>query len=115
MQNSEQFDVSTLAWVKDEIDDTLNQARISLESFADDEDDVSHLRQFIDLLHQVHGTLNIVEITGAAGFAAEAESLARKIASGDIGDRQHSFELLMRSILLLPDYLESLLGGNPDQ
>ena len=114
MQNSEQFDVSTLAWVKDEIDETLNQARISLESFVDDEDDASHLRQFVDLLHQVHGTLNIVEITGAAQFAAEVESLTAKIGEGEIEDRPQGFDLLMRSILLLPDYLESLLGGRQD-
>ncbi|MCK4494121.1 MAG: hypothetical protein KAU26_08705, partial [Methylococcales bacterium] len=63
MQNNEQFDISTLAWVKDEIDETLNQARIALESFVDDENETAHLSQFVDLLHQVHGTLKIVEIT----------------------------------------------------
>ncbi|MCW8887501.1 MAG: Hpt domain-containing protein, partial [Gammaproteobacteria bacterium] len=114
MQNSEQFDVSTLAWVKDEIDDTLNQARIALESFVDDEDDASYLRQFIDLLHQVQGTLNIVELTGAAQFAGEVESLAAKVGDGEIDDHQQAFDLMMRSILLLPDYLESLLGGKQD-
>lgn len=114
MQNSEQFDVSTLAWVKDEIDETLNQARISLESFVDDESEDVHLRQFIDLLHQVHGTLNIVEITGAVQFAAEVESLTAKIAEDEIDDRPQAFDLLMRSILLLPDYLETLLEGRPD-
>lgn len=114
MQNSEQFDVSTLAWVKDEIDETLNQARISLESFVDDESEDVHLRQFIDLLHQVHGTLNIVEISGAVQFAAEVESLTAKIAEDEIDDRPQAFDLLMRSILLLPDYLETLLEGRPD-
>ena len=43
MQMAEQFDISTLAWVKGEIDETLKQARIALEAYVEDSGDEAQL------------------------------------------------------------------------
>lgn len=114
MQMAEQFDVSTLAWVKGEIDDTLKQARIALEAYVEDPDEETQLQSCIDYIHQVSGTLQMVELLGAALFADEVEKFALALKQQEIEDTEQGYELLMRAILQLPDYLESLLGGSSD-
>lgn len=114
MQMAEQFDISTLAWVKGEIDETLKQARIALERYVDEPDDETHLQACIDYIHQVTGTLQMVELRGAALFSGEVEEFADSLQQGQIDDLERAYELLMRAILQLPDYLESLLDGKND-
>ncbi len=112
MQIADQFDISTLAWIKGEIDETLKQARSELEAFVDDPQDDSHIQSCVEHIHQVYGTLQMVELYGAAMFAGEMEIFAESLKGGD-SDEQ-SYEMLMRAILQLPDYLESLLAGKAD-
>ncbi|MCW8919011.1 MAG: Hpt domain-containing protein [Gammaproteobacteria bacterium] len=111
---AEQFDISTLAWVKGEIDETLKQARLALEAYVEDQDDQSQLEFCIGYVHQVFGTLQMVELLGAALFAEEVERFAVALRDGEFENRGQGFELLMRAILQLPDYLESLLAGQQD-
>lgn len=112
MQIADQFDISTLAWIKGEIDETLKQARSELEAFVDDPQDDSHIQSCVEQIHQVYGTLQMVELYGAAMFAGEMETFAESLKGGE-SDEQ-SYEMLMRAILQLPDYLESLLAGKAD-
>lgn len=114
MQMAEQFDISTLAWVKGEIDETLKQARMALESYVEDTEQTDALKSCVDYIHQVYGTLQVVELLGAALFAEEMERFASALLSREISDSDQSHEILMRGILQLPDYLESLLGGQSD-
>ncbi len=111
---AEQFDLSTLNWIKGEIDETLKQARIALESFAEDPDDEPQLRFCVTYLHQVRGTLQMVELLGAAQLAEEMEALAKALLEGHVSHAEDRFEALMRAILQLPDYLESLQSGQQD-
>ncbi len=114
MQTAHQFDVSTLNWVKGEIDETIKQARISLESYAEDPDEDAQLRACIVQLHQVSGTLEMVELGGAARFAKEVERLALAIELKEFDADETAYEILMRGLLQLPYYLESLQEGHPD-
>ncbi len=114
MQMAEQFDISTLAWVKGEIDETLKQARVALEAYVENADDEAQLEFCISYIHQVYGTLQMVELQGAAMFAEEIEKFAVALRDDSIDDSEQGFELLMRAILQLPDYLESLLAGQQD-
>ncbi len=114
MQMAEQFDISTLAWVKGEIDETLKQARIALERYVEDPNDEAQLQFCITYIHQVYGTLHMVELGGAAMFAEEMEQFGIAIQQGQIENKEQAYELLMRAILQLPDYLESLLAGQGD-
>ena len=54
------IDYTTLGWVKPELDETLRQARIEIEAFAEDPSDTSRMRFCASYLHQVQGTLRMV-------------------------------------------------------
>ncbi len=109
---TDHFDVSTLNWVKGEIDETLKEARLALEKFVDNPEDETQLHFCGTHLHQVAGTLQMVELYGAGQLATEMERLADALAG--LATRDAGLEVLMRSLLLLPDYLEVLQGGQPD-
>ncbi|MCK4864320.1 MAG: Hpt domain-containing protein [Gammaproteobacteria bacterium] len=107
-------DTNTLKWVKSEIDETLKQAQISLEAYVEDTADESQMRFCINYLHQVHGTLQMVELHGAALAVEEMEKLSQAIFDNNVNNKDDAYETLMRGILQVPDYLEHLLAGNPD-
>ena len=46
-----------LDWVTEEIEETLKQARQSLEEFVADREDLTKLRFCLTYAHQVHGSL----------------------------------------------------------
>jgi chemosensory pili system protein ChpA (sensor histidine kinase/response regulator) len=105
------IDSSTLGWVKGEIDETLKQARLALESFAENPADKTRLRFCITHLHQVVGTLTMVELDGAAMLARETEQLAEAVLSDSVPASPATFDTLTRSIVTLPDYLARLQFG----
>ena len=108
------IDYTTLGWVKPELDETLRQARIEIEGFAEDPSDGSRMRFCASYLHQVQGTLRMVELYAPAMVAEEMEQLAQALQVGDIGDRDGACSTLMRGVVLLPDYLERLQSGHKD-
>ena len=107
-------DTNILQWVKSEIDETLKQAQTSLEAYVEDPADESQMRFCINYLHQVHGTLQMVELHGAALAIEEMEKLSKAIFDNKVNNKDDAYETLMRGILQVPDYLEHLLAGNPD-
>ena len=106
MRLDEDLDFTTLGWVKSELDETLRQARIALEAYAQDVSDTSQMRFCATYLHQVQGTLRMVELYGAAMVADEMEQLSKALLDGKVADREAAFAVLMRGIMQLPDYLE---------
>ena len=69
MQLEDDIDFTTLGWVKPQIDETLLQARQALEAYVEDPADASLMRFCATYLHQVQGTLRMVELYGAAMVA----------------------------------------------
>lgn len=108
------IDHSTLGWVKTEIDESLKQARQALESYVDDSSDDTQLRFCITHLHQVTGTLEMVELDGAALLAKENEELADAILYDKITADKDTYDALTRGMLTLPEYLSRLQFGEPD-
>ena len=104
----------SLLWIKNELDHTLARARQALEAYVEHPDGGEALGQCLELLHQVQGTLRIVEVYGAAMLAEEMESVARSLRSGELQRSDAAFEVLMRAMLQLPDYLERVIGGRRD-
>ncbi|MGA9851530.1 MAG: Hpt domain-containing protein [Gammaproteobacteria bacterium] len=104
----------SLLWIKNEIDHTLARARQALETYVEHPDGDEALGQCLELLHQVQGTLRIVEVYGAAMLAEEMESVVRGLRSGELQRSDAAFEVLMRAMLQLPDYLERVIGGRRD-
>lgn len=111
---AERRDYVALEWVKGEIFDTLKQARQALEAFVDTPDDTTRLQFSLAYIHQVNGTLQMVEFFGAALLAEEMERLNQAIVDGDIPPSQDNLALLMQAILQLPNYLEKLKRGQSD-
>ncbi len=114
MSTHSKVDLSTLGWVKTEIDETLKQARLALESFAENPSDKTRLRFCITHLHQVVGTLLMVELDGAAMLAKETEALADAIINDKVTPDSRAFDALTHGILTLPDYLARLQYGQLD-
>ncbi len=105
---------AVLGWVKPELDETLRQARNEIEAFVEDPADTSRMRFCAGYLHQVQGTLRMVELYAPAMVAEEMELLAQTVQQGAANDRDEACATLMRGTVLLPDYLERLQNGHRD-
>src|SRR5688572_11132656 len=114
MRLHEDIDFTTLTWVKPELDETLRQARQALETYVEDGQEPGQLKACATYLHQVQGTLRVVELYGAAMVAEEMEQLARALVEGKVADKDAGYAALMRGIVQLPDYLERLQSGHRD-
>ncbi|MDI1254377.1 Hpt domain-containing protein [Thermomonas sp.] len=108
------IDHTALGWVKPEIDETLRQARIEIEAFAESPDDIERMQGCAGYLHQVHGTLRMLELHAPAMVAEEMEQLAQALAADTTTGRDDACSVLMRGVVQLPDYLERLQGGHRD-
>ncbi|HEX6364223.1 MAG TPA: Hpt domain-containing protein, partial [Albitalea sp.] len=110
------IDTTTLGWIKPELDETLRQARHEIEAFAEAPEGAGAegMRACAGFLHQVQGTLQMVELHAPALVADEMERLAGALADGRVPDRDEGCAALMRGVVLLPDYLERLQGGHKD-
>jgi len=105
---------AVLGWVKPELDQTLRQVRGEIESFAENPTDSAHLHLCVGYLHQVQGTLHMVELYAPAMVAEELEKLAQALQDGQVADPDEACATLMRGTVLLPDYLERLQSGHRD-
>jgi chemosensory pili system protein ChpA (sensor histidine kinase/response regulator) len=72
------------------------------------------MRTCADHLHQVQGTLQMVELYGAAMVTAEMETLAIALLEDHVTYREEAYAALMRGLMQLPDYLERLSSGHRD-
>ena len=114
MRLHENIDFTTLTWVKPELDETLKQARDALQAYVEDGQDPAQLRSCASLLHQVQGTLRMVELYGAAMVAEEMEQLSKALVGDTVANRDEAYGVLMQGIVQLPDYLERLQSGHRD-
>ncbi|MEX0179758.1 MULTISPECIES: Hpt domain-containing protein [unclassified Stenotrophomonas] len=105
---------AALGWVKPELDETLRLVRNEVEYFAEDPGDSSRMRICAGYLHQVQGTLRMVELYAPAMVAEELEQLAVAVGKGEVAERDEACATLMRGSVLLPDYLERLQNGHRD-
>ena len=108
------IDFTALGWVKPELDETLRQARLEIEAYAEDPDDTGRMRACAELMHQVQGSLRMLELYAPAMVGEEMETLATTLAGGEARNRDEASAALMRGVVLLPDYLERLQGGHRD-
>ncbi|VAW92285.1 Signal transduction histidine kinase CheA [hydrothermal vent metagenome] len=109
-----ELDINTLSWVKSEIDTTLEQAQKALEVYEESPEDDSQIKFCLNYLHQVHGTLKMVELYGASLVAEELETLTLALSENKVSNKDETFQVLIKGMVQLPDYLEKLLGGQDD-
>jgi chemosensory pili system protein ChpA (sensor histidine kinase/response regulator) len=106
----------TLHIVAKELNATLNDARASLEAYAERPDQRVLLEKCADQLHSAHGVLRLVEVYGAALLAEEMEHVTRYLLSS-VSDQKRQvdgLDALMRAMVQLPTYLERVLSGGRD-
>ncbi|XOV83731.1 MAG: Hpt domain-containing protein [bacterium] len=103
-----------LDWIKADLLETLNDARIALDDYAEQGNDETRMRACLTGLHQVHGTLVMLELKGVTQLADHLEQLAQAMLAKSVGDESAAGQALMQGILELPGYLDELQRGADD-
>ncbi len=103
-----------LDWIKSDLLETLSSAQAALEDFVEGEQDETRMRVCLTSLHQVHGTLVMLELAGVTMLADHLERLAQGMLNKKVAEVDTATQVLMQGILELPGYLEELQSGLPD-
>ncbi|HEX5842664.1 MAG TPA: ferrous iron transporter B [Pseudomonas sp.] len=99
---------TSLNLVRDELFTTMEEAESSLEQFIADRHNGSLLQQAVENLHQVRGTLNLIELAGAEMLAQEVLDQATDIPAGAGNERDAQLSALSNALHVLRRYLENL-------
>lgn len=112
MADSRNF--AALAWVMGEINETLQEAKDTLQAYNAAPHDTALLRFCLTLIHQVLGSLRMVEFHGAALIAEELEHLVQALLQDHVTNAQEAQEVLMQGLLQLPVYLNHVQNQKDD-
>ncbi|WHS60011.1 Hpt domain-containing protein [Pseudomonas sp. G2-4] len=110
----DRHDYVALEWVKGEIAETLKQAHLALNRLVDDPQASDALGQCLACIHQVHGSLQMVEFYGAALLAEEMEQLCAAVQDNRIVHRDEAISLLSQALGQLPIYLDRIQSARRD-
>lgn len=105
---------AALDWLIREISETLKEARQALESYVENPKDAARIRFCLTHIHQVHGSLQMVEFYGAAMLASEMEQLTQAMIADTVANTSEAQEVLMRAILQFPLYLDQVKATRKD-
>ncbi|MCI8208025.1 hybrid sensor histidine kinase/response regulator [Pseudomonas sp. S25] len=111
---ADRHDYVALEWVKGEIAETLKQARHALETFIVDPGQTAAMDECLDCVHQVHGSLQMIEFYGAALLAEEVEQLALALQQDRVAERAEAEQLLTQAMTQLPAYLDRIHSARRD-
>jgi len=114
MKASQSVEGNKLSWVKKELDELLKDARLALQDYIEEDHDVYRLDEVVALLRQASGTLQMVEVKGAAILSRELVDLTVALQAGKVEQRDEAFEQLLGSVMKLQDYLDHVEAGNRD-
>ncbi|MEN5312105.1 Hpt domain-containing protein [Pseudomonas koreensis] len=110
----DRHDYVALEWVKGEIAETLRQAHQAIEAVLDDPQAFPGLDECLDYIHQVHGSLQMVEFYGAALLAEEMEHLVEALQHQRVSHRDEALHLLLQALGQLPIYLDRVQSARRD-
>src|SRR5471032_3296139 len=111
---ADRHDYVALEWVKGEIAETLRQAREALQAYVDKPQDLAPLGFCLDCVHQVHGSLQMIEFYGAALLAEEIEELALALQKNRVSHETEAVQLLTQALTQLPIYLDRIHSARRD-
>jgi len=114
MKQDDTIEYNALGWVKKELDAVLNEARVALEAYIEDPGERDRLDECGMHIKQAQGTLQMVELFGAAMLAEEMSELLQAIVDDQVKNKDDAYEALIRAIIQLPDYLEHIQAGHKD-
>lgn len=108
--------ISSLRLVEEELGHTLAEASDKFESFLSERHNLDLLEQSSQAMQQVAGTLDLLQVPGAALLAAEIHQLLQYILSDDHADNLSDTTLsdLSSALFVLPKYLEFIAQRQSD-
>lgn len=98
---------NALSWVQAELQATFASATDNLTRYTQ-ESDANSIVQCIEQLHQTVGILDMLHLSGASLLASEMQALALALHAKQSKDPDAAQDLLMQSLILLPNYLKQL-------
>lgn len=110
----DRHDYVALEWVKGEIAETLKLAHQAIEAVLDDAQAFPGLDECLAYIHQVHGSLQMVEFYGAALLAEEMEHLVEALQHQHVPHRDEALHLMLQALGQLPLYLDRVQSARRD-
>ncbi len=107
-------DYVALEWIRGELSNTLQNAQVALEAVAESPDDAASMRACLTAIHQVHGTLKMLQLEGPTQVVAEMEQVAQSLMNNSVPEINAAQETLMQAIRQLPAYLDRLHRDQKD-
>ncbi len=99
---------NALAWVQDEVQQSLADALQALTTFIDTPDNDSAIEQCITHIYQVSGTMEMLNLHGAHLLAEEMLSSAITVRDEKNKDHSRVQDSILKGLLILPNYLKLL-------
>jgi len=107
--------VNALELISQELLETIRNSQLALEDSVEGRGGSTALVRSGQLLHQVSGALKLTETYGAALLAEEMEAVCSYLANLRPGKgREDGLDVLTRSMVQLPIYIDRLLAGGRD-
>ena len=97
---------NSLAMISDELVSTIEQSAGCLEQFARSPESAQQLQTCIEMIDQVRGTLQLIELSGAAELAEEMGVSLKEITVGDLQNNSGLLSVITSAFFVLPKYLE---------
>lgn len=108
-------DMAPLAWVIDEIRQSLGHAAKSIERFAQQTNELEHLRAARNLVHQTHGALQLLDLRGVSLLTDGLEQLLQRWEKDSTLFDAAGHETMEQALAAIVAYLEGLLSGQANQ
>ena len=109
MSTEMEFDIGPLTWVKGEMDNAMEAARVAVADWNGE--DTNPLKAAAAHLHQVYGALQIVDLQGVSLVASEVERLLADMAAQQDTRNKDTADTVIRAIGVLKNYLDGLMAG----
>lgn len=113
MNPDKTIEYNSLSWVKAQLDDVLSDAQSNLNDYIENKVK-EDLENCLEHLQLIHGTLQMVEVYGGSMLAEEMQHTTQAILDGTVESDNDAYDVLMRAMLQLPDYLEGIQAGKHD-
>ena len=109
---SDDFDPTSIHWITSEINVNIDDTQQLLEVFLTAPEDLAPLVEAIDKVHQIYGTLQIVEIYSIANLAEELEKTLIALENKQLTFDDKAYQALIPSLIALPQLLSEYTQSN---
>ncbi len=92
----------------------LNEVKRAIVGYVEAPEYANSMEGVAGMLRKIHGTVQMLELYGAEMLAEEMHRMVEELNEEKLSNRDEALEVLKRSALQLPDFLERIKAGNPD-